>query len=186
MATTKFEAFSISHAAILNGATGVEEVAGDIYGVREGSLEVDTDSYDNTGDDTVLSSWFWFNFANLSITAGYIPFDLIALLSGSTVTSTGVAPADEYALPLWNEGSLNQPPKPVLLRIPSKDSAGAIRIMDIVLYKVQFEPIGFDGPSYKDGMLVNYNGKALMTDTDEAGAALTERAIGRLVNKPAA
>lgn len=186
MATRTVEGFSLSHAAILNGTTGAEEVNGDIYGIREGSLEVDTDSYDNTGDDAVLSSWFWFNFATVSITAGYIPFDTLALLSGSTVVSSGTAPADYYNLPLWEEGSLNQPTRPMLIRVPSKDNAGAARLLDIVLYRVQFEPFNFDGPSYKDGLLLNYSGKALISNFDEKGTALANRAIGRLVSRPVA
>jgi hypothetical protein len=153
--------------------------------VRSGSLDVTSDSYDNTGDDAVLSSWFWFNYANLAIQSGYIPFPLVAMLSGSTVQTTGTAPDDSYAIPLWNEKSLNQPPKPVLIRVPSKDSEGASRTLDFVLYKVQFQPIAFDGPSYKDGLLLNYAGRALMTGFDEVGNSLTERSIGRLVNSPA-
>lgn len=184
MATTIVEGFSLSHAAILDGSTGAE--AADIYGVREASLDIDTDSYDNTGDDAVLSSWNWFNFATLTVQAGYVPFSVIALLSGATLTSSGSSPNDFYNLPLWNEGSLNQPTRPVLIRIPSKDSAGAIRNLDFVLYKVQFDPISFDGPTYKDGLLLNYGGKALMSSVDEAGVALTERAIGRLVSRPIA
>jgi hypothetical protein len=75
MATGIFEAFSVSHAAILNGTTGAEEA--DIYGVREGSVSVDSDSYDNTGDDAVLSNWFWFNYAEVTISSGYVPFNVI-------------------------------------------------------------------------------------------------------------
>ena len=183
--TTIIEGFSISHAAILNGIAPVAEAA-DIYGIREGTLDVDTDSYDNTGDDTVLSSWSWINFATVSIKAGYIPFEVIALLAGSTLTSSGTGATTQYSLPLWNYKSMNQPARPMLLRVPSKDSAGAVRVFDIVLYRVQFNPITFDGPTYKDGMAVNYGGKALMSDTDEAGVALTDRAVGRLVSTPAA
>lgn len=184
MANRIVEGFSLSHAGILDGETGAEEVNGDIYGIREGSLEVDTDSYDNTGDDAVLSSWFWFNFGTVSVTAGYIPFDLIALLSGATITSSGAAPNDYYNMPLWNEGSLNQPTRPMFLRVPSKDNLGEPRVLDIVLYKVQFEPINFDGPSYKDGLLINYSGKALMSSVDEKGDPLSEKAIGRLISRP--
>jgi len=180
MAGTTFEGFSVSHAAILDGTTGAETA--DIYGIREGSIEVDTDSFDNTGDDTILSTWNWFNFATVSITSGYIPFSLISTLSGATLTSSGTGAATQYSLPLWNESSLNMPPHPVLIRVPSKDTSGASRTMDFVLYKVQFEPISFDGPSYKDGLVLNYSGKALMSDKDEKGGALTDRAIGRMIN----
>lgn len=180
MAGTTFEGFSVSHAAILDGTTGAETA--DIFGVREGSIEVDTDSYDNTGDDTILSTWNWFNFATLSIQAGYVPFSVVALLQGNTIASSGTGNATKYELPLWNESSLNQPARPVLIRVPSKDSDGLARNLDFILYKVQFEPISFDGPSYKDGLLLNYSGKALMSNKDEKGANLTDRAIGRLVN----
>lgn len=184
MATRIVEGFSISHAAILDGSTGAEAVNGDIYGVRDGNLEVDTDSYDNTGDDSVLSTWFWFNFATITVQSGYVPFDVIALLTGSTVTSSGTAPNDYYNLPLWEEGSLNQPTRPVLARVPSRDHTGTPRTLDILLYRVQFEPINFDGPSYRDGLLLNYSGRALMSSVDEKGTALSKRAIGRLVSRP--
>lgn len=184
MATTTFEGFSISHAAILNGTTGAEETWGDIYGVRQGSLEIDSDSYDNTGDDAVLSTWFWFNFANITIQGGYVPFVTMANLAGTTVTSSGTAPNDYYSLPLWNIGSLNTSRRPMLIRVPSKDSTGVVRTLDFVLYNVSFQPFTFDGPTYKDGLLLNYTGRALMSSVNERNQALSESAIGRLINRP--
>lgn len=178
--TTIVEGFSISHAAILNGTTGAD--LADIYGVREGTLDVDSDSFDNTGDDNVLSSWSWINFATVSITSGYVPFQVLATLTGATLTSSGTNESTSYNLPLWNEKSMNQVARPVLLRIPSKDSTGAVRTLDIILYKVQFDPISFDGPSYKDGLVLNYSGKALMSGTDEKATVLSEKSIGRLVS----
>jgi hypothetical protein len=181
--TTIIEGFSVSHAAILDGVTAATEVA-DIYGIREGTIDVDTDSYDNTGDNTVLSTWSWINFATLSITSGYVPMAVLALLSGSTLVSSGATDSTAFSLPLWNEKSMNQPTRPVLIRVPSKDSAGTPRRFDIILYKVQFNPFSFDGPSYKDGLALNYSGKALMSSTDEVGTALTDRAVGRLISAP--
>lgn len=171
-----FEGFSVSHAAILDGSTGAEQA--DIFGVREGSVAVNSDSHDNTGDDAVLSSWFWFNYAEVKISSGFIPFRVISLLTGAPATSS----SDVWSVPLWNQSSLNQPPKPVLVRVPSRDSLGAVRNMDIILYRVQFQPIAFDGPTYKDGMTVNYSGRAVISTVDETGVALTEKAIGRLLN----
>lgn len=184
MTSTTVEGFSLTHAAILNGTTGAEEAAGDIYGVRTGTIAVDTGNYDNTGDDAVLSSWFWFNFATVTVQSGYVPFDTIALLSGSTITSSGTGTADYYSLPLWEETSLNQPVRPVLVRLPGKDKNGAIRTIDFVLYKVQFGPFSFDGPAYKSGLLLNYTGRAVMSDKDETGVPLVRRSIGRLINRP--
>ena len=184
MATKIVEGFSISHAAILNGTTGIEQSWGDIYGIREGSLEVDSDSYDNTGDDAVLSSWFWFNHATVTISGGYVPFDLIQGLTGAVMTSSGTAPNDYYNLPLWNQASLNQSTRPMFIRIPSKDSAGVSRNLDIMLYKVQFEPMSFDGPTYKDGLVLNYSGRALVSGTDELGGTLSDRSVGRLISRP--
>lgn len=181
MAGTTFEGFSVSHAAILDGSTGAE--ASDIYGIREGSVEVDTDSFDNTGDDAILSTWDWFNFATISISSGFVPFSTLSLMTGDAITSSGAGAATSYSLPLWAEKSLNVPPRPVLIRVPSKDVDGLARNMDFILYRVQFAPISFDGPSYKDGLVINYSGKALMSEKDEKGQALTGgRAIGRIVN----
>lgn len=186
MSLPTIEGFSITAARILDGTTGATALNGDIYGVREGTLAVDTGNFDNTGNDSVLSSWFWFNYANLTVQSGYVPFATVAMLSGSVLTSSGAAPNDFFSLPLWNKSSLNQPRKPVLLRIPAKDQLGAVRTLDIVLYTVQFQPITFDGPTYKDGLRINYAGRALMSAVDETGAALPEPAIGRLVSRPPA
>ena len=185
MANTVTEGFSLSHAGILNGTTGAEEADGDIYGIRTGSVELSTDSYDNTGDDRVLSIWSWFDSATVTIQAGFTPLKTLALLSGSTLTSSGSAPNDYYTLPLWNVSSLNTPPRPMVLRVPARDSNGVPRTLEIVLYKVQFSPFGFDGPSYKSGLLLNYTGRALVSTVDEKGIALSDPAIGRLVSRPA-
>jgi len=192
MATGTFEGFSLSHAAILDGTTGAEAVNGDIYGVRTASLEPDTDDFDNEGDDAVLSTWQWMNYATVTVEAGYIPFSLVALLSGETSVSSGTAPNDYYSIQMWTDRSMNVAPKPMLIRVPSKDSLGVVRTMEFVLYRVQFGPIKFDGPQYKDGLTVSYEGKALMSLYNEAGVLLSTayglpvgtKAVGRLINRP--
>ncbi len=176
-----FEGFSISHAAILDGTTGAEEVDGDIYGVRTGSLAANTGNFDNTGDDAVLSSWFWIDNATLTIESGYVPFETIALLSGTSIVSSGTT----YEIELWDEDSVNQPPRPVLLQVPSKDADGDIRVMKFILYKVQFAPFSFTGPAYKSGLLLSYSGRATLSNKNEKGETLAKRSIGRLVNSPA-
>lgn len=185
LATQTFEGFSVSHAAILDGTTGAE--AADIYGVRSGTIAADTGNFDNTGDDFVLSSWFWLNFATLTIESGYVPFETVALLSGENLTSSGGA-GGTVELDLWSEDSVNQPPRPVLIRVPAKDSDGNIANMDFILYKVQFGPINFTGPSYKSGLLLNYTGRAVVSDKNERGETLPggKRAIGRIVKRPVA
>lgn len=191
MANPTVEGFSLSHAAILNGSTGLEEEFGDIYGIQSGSMELDQDSFDNTGDDTILSTWYWANKVNLTIQSGYIPFKTIELLTGSKVTSSGAGANETFSLPLWEENSMNSQPRPMLVRIPSKDKDGMSRVLDFILFKVQFQPISFDGPSYKEGLKVNYNGSALFSDTDEKGQPVLDsrtgkptKAVGRLLSRP--
>lgn len=193
MASPTVEGFSLSHAAILDGATGLEETFGDIYGIRSGSLELDQDSYDNTGDDAILSSWFWANRVNVTVQSGYVPFQTISLLSGSKIASSGTGVTQTFSLPLWEERQMNTQPRPMLIRVPSKDKDGLIRTLDFILFKVQFQPFSFDGPSYKEGLLLNYSGTALFSDTDEKGQPVLDsvtgnptKAIGRLLSKPAA
>ena len=183
------EGFSLSHAAILDGTTGLDATFGDIYGIRSGSLELDQDSYDNTGDDTILSTWYWANKVNVTIQGGYVPFSTLSLISGSKITSSGTGNTQLLSLPLWEQNSINTVPRPMRLRVPSKDADGNVRFLDFILYKVQFQPFSFDGPSYKEGLLLNYNGSALFSSKDEKGNAVLDSntglpttAIGRLVS----
>lgn len=174
------EGFSVSHAAILDGTTGAD--VADIYGIREGALDVNVDNYDNLGDNSVMSSWSWINFATLTVKSGFVPLPVLALLTGATLTSSGTGAAIAYSMPLWNEKSMNQPTRPVKVRIPSRDSVGNARTLDIILYKVQFAPFALEGITYKNGVVLSYSGKAMLSDTDETGLALADRAVGRLVS----
>ncbi len=190
MVSSTVEGFSLSHAAILDGATGLEEESGAIYGIRSGSLELDQDSYDNTGDDVILSTWYWGNKVTLTVQSGYIPFQTLSLISGSKVKSSGSGDDVQFSLPLWELESMNTTPRPMLIRVPSKDKDGVTRVLDFILYKVQFQPFSFDGPSYKEGLLLNYSGSALFSDVDEKGQPVLDsrtgkptKAIGRLVSK---
>jgi hypothetical protein len=279
------EGFSVTHAAILDGKTSATET--DIYGVRTASIAPDLGNFDNTGDDGVLSTWNWFNFATLTVESGFIGFDLAAQMSGTTVevggtaiaaavlftpTATGgtgggdaydyttnhvtftvdgntVALTSDYdtlagvvtavdtalpatytvsaagsqvrialtaagtgsitvagtnasavtgspnyantagsnasqiSVPLWQEDCGNQPPKPALVRMASRDALGNQLELDVVFYKVQFGPIGFQGPQYKTGFTSSYTGKVLLSAFDELGQPVTgKKRCGRLVS----
>lgn len=200
MATQYFEGFSLSHAGILDGAGGAEGQT--IYGVRNGTLTTDNGNFENTGDNIVISEWFWINFANLTVESGFIPFPTLADITGTSVSSSGASPNDYYSMPLWTLNSMNQVTKPVGIRVPSKDSGGSIRTLDFVLYRVQFQPFNFTGPSYKNGLTVSIAGRALFSYFDEQGNALPVSyggpgtapgtataaglSIGRMINKPGA
>lgn len=188
MASPIVEAFSLSHVAVLDGSTGAEEVDGDLFGVNSASIELDADSFDNVGDNYIRSTWNWGNRGNLSVQAGYIPFRTLSLISGLPVTSSGSGATERFEMLLWEQKSMNPTPKPVLIRMPSKDRYGVLRTLDIVLFKVQFAPITLDGPAYKDGLKLNYSGQALFSDVDETGSPVLDgdgnptEAIGRFVS----
>jgi hypothetical protein len=176
------EAFSLTDAAILDGTTGA--MTQDIFGVKTGTLSANVSQYDNTGNDVVLSRWVWSDYATVTIESGFIPWSMYALITGTTIFSSGAGNADYYSLPLWDIQALNQPTRPMRLRSLSKDSNGLVRTMDFILYKVQFNPINFTGPSYKTGVMFTCSGTALYSTVDEVGNPLTNRAIGRIVNSP--
>jgi hypothetical protein len=291
------EAFSISHAQILDGtlsfvdALAELDVANslDIYGVNEGNLNADVGNYDNNGDDDTLSRWYWLNFAEVSVQAGFLSFPLLSKLTGSTLTQAAIAGASEVqslsssgasagtftltfkgqttapiafgainsavqsaiqalstvgsgnvtvsggpanttalvftfagtlanlpqpmiqidktgltgatggvftqttagtavdtqaSIDLWHEDSMNQPTRPLMLVCPAKDYLKVTRRLVIGLYSVQFGPIGFDGPSYKDGLKVNYTGTALKSPVNELGAIHSDvkKRVGRLIS----
>lgn len=191
MAVPIVEGFSLSHAQILDGATtfltalGVAAAVGqDVYGVNEASLEPDTEDYENEGDDAILSTWSWFNYAEVNVQAGYVSFPLIAALTGQSVASSGAGAAQWFGVDLWHEDSFNVAPKPMLIKMPSKDRDGVARNLVFGLYKVQFQPITFEGPAYKDGLKINYNGRALMSNVDETGVAFADgkRRAARLLS----
>ena len=190
--STIVEAFSLSHVQILDGSTAFADVTtgstawGDVYGVNDASLDPDTDSYDNEGDDVVRSTWNWLNKAELAVQAGYVSFALIANMTGRTISSTGSGDSIVYGIDLWHEDDFNVPRKPMIIRMPSKDHLGAVRYLDIGLYTVSFAPITFDGPQYKDGLKVNYNGQALVSTVDELGAAFSDGKgrVGKLISRP--
>jgi len=190
--STIVEAFSLSHVQILDGSTAFADVTtgstawGDVYGVNDASLDPDTDSYDNEGDDVVRSTWNWLNKAELAVQAGYVSFALIANMTGRTISSTGSGDSIVYGIDLWHEDDFNVPRKPMIIRMPSKDHLGAVRYLDIGLYTVSFAPITFDGPQYKDGLKVNYNGQALVSTVNELGAAFSDGKgrVGKLISRP--
>lgn len=190
--STIVEAFSLSHVQILDGATAFADVTtgsnawGDVYGVNDASLDPDTDSYDNEGDDVVRSTWNWLNKAEIAVQAGYVSFALIANMTGRTISSTGSGDSIVYGIDLWHEDDFNVARKPMIIRMPSKDHLGAVRYLDIGLYTVSFAPITFDGPQYKDGLKVNYNGQALVSTVDELGAAFSDGKgrVGKLISRP--
>lgn len=179
---TTLEGFSLSGAQILTGAeTFLENYAaayavnGDIYGVNEGSIEPDLGDYDNEGDDAVLSVWNWINKADISVQAGFISFPLIANLTGQSISSGTITGAKQvHGLDLWHDDSMNIAAKPMLLKIPSKDKLGKPSDFIVGLYKVNFKPITFDGPSYKDGLKINYGGTAVRSTVDEKGVAFPD------------
>lgn len=185
------EGFSLSHAQILDGTkTFLEALAltatadYDIYGVNDSSIDPDTGDYDNEGDNAVLSTWSWFNYADLSVQAGYVSFPLIAKLTGQTVSSSGAAATQVFGVELWHEDSFNVAPMPMVVVVPSKDNAGVARSLAIGLYRVQFRPITFNGPAFKDGLKVNYAGRAVMSSLDEKGAAFGDgkKRAGRILS----
>lgn len=100
-------------------------------------------------------------------------------LTGGTATmaqTTQGAPASAAVdmMDLWHEDSFNQGTKPMVLRMPAKDRDGQPRTLALGLFKVNFKPITFEGPSYKDGLKVNWTGTALKSDKDETGVPFAD------------
>jgi hypothetical protein len=93
------------------------------------------------------------------------------------------ANASQLEIPLWQEDAGNQPPYPVLVRMPSRDGLGNPLNLDVLLYKVQLGPINFQGPQYKTGLTASYSGRILQSGFDEKGNALVKKACGRLISR---
>ena len=168
-------AFSLSHAAILDGSTPAE--LADLFGVNEGSLELESDSYERTGDDKILSTTRWITKGTLSLKSNYIPLDLMAVLYGTPVVSG----AEGRTMQLWTEKAMNIAPRPVVVKAPGETDAGVPITMKFVLYKVKFGQITFDQfLSYKEGLAISLEGDALLSDKDELGQAFTDNLGARI------
>ncbi len=126
----------------------------------------------------------WSDYATVTIETGYIPWSMYSAITGNTIGSSGSAPNDYYTAALWDIVSLNQATKPMRLRSTAKDSVGRVQTFEIVLYKVQFNPVNFTGPAYKTGLNFSCSGTALYSSTDEAGNAIAQPTIGRIVLSP--
>lgn len=100
-----------------------------------------------------------------ALTGGTAP----AVAVTTTTPGTGGDAAAVYQMDLWHESSLNVAPRPMIIQMPSKDARGAPRLFTFGLYRVSFAPIAFEGPEYKEGLKINYGGKALPSRFDEAG-----------------
>lgn len=113
-------------------------------------------------------------------------------LTGGTVavatTTPGAGGQDDtiYEMPLWTEDSFNVAPRPMLVTMPSKDNRGNVRLFVIGLYQVQFAPITFDGPKYKEGLKINYGGRAVMSAFDETGGSFPagKKRFGTMISRP--
>lgn len=180
MANPIVSSFSLRHAGILDGETSATEAA-DLFGVNDGSLELESDIYERTGDDRILSTTRWITKGTLSLSTNYIPFDLIAFLYGVPVVSG----ADGITQQLWAEKAMNIRPRPVVLEAPGEDENGIPFTIRIVLYKVKFGQMSFDQfMAYKEGLAVSFEGDALLSDTDEMGQNFTDglgARIGKIV-----
>lgn len=187
------EAFSLTHAQILDRTKTFKEEALaqaatpedlDIYGVNSGSIEPSSDSYINEGDDAELSIWYWLNNAEVSVQQGYFSFPLISKMTGVPVSSSGSGLDIIYEMDLWHEDSFNVGAWPMLMRMPSKDRDGVVRTLTLGLFKVQFSPLTFEGPQYKDGLKINMTGTALMSATDEKGVVFPDgkKRIGKVLS----
>lgn len=179
MANPNLSTFSLSHVGILDGTTGAE--AADLFAVNEGSLELESDSYDRTGDDRIISTNRWITKGTLSVSTNYMPLDVMALLYGTSVVSG----ASGISMQLWAEGSMNTVPRPVVIEAPGEDGDGVRYKVKFILYRVKFGQISFGQfTSYKEGLAVSLEGDALLSTKDELGQAFADNLgarIGKIV-----
>lgn len=107
----------------------------------------------------------------------------VAVTGSPSYSNTAGANSSELSVPLWQEDAGNQPPRPMLIRMASHDALGGLLALDIVLFRVKFGIMTFNGPTFKTGLEVSYPSRVLFSQFDETGAALPKKACGRLISK---
>lgn len=197
----QLEGFSITHAGILSPGTDAEQ--GVLYGVRSAQITAQWISALIQSDDWVIGSWNAPGTVTVAIEGGFMPLDVLATLTGTSVSGSeagalqdqslqdildqlGIPLLDEglggFAVPLWTQhvvGAL-----PLIFRASGKDSGGNVRTLQFLAYLAQFGPVTFDGPAYKNGLTVSYNASLILSAEDETGSPLPDRAYGRLMAMP--
>lgn len=139
----------------------------------EGEPEFDTT--DVEGDDTTLASFASFPTESLSVTANSLSTELIAAITGQTVTSISTTGKVGQEVGLGGEGHANPPYVEVagftVGRLKADDTAQTIKR---VFHKVQLRVSSLT--QEKDGEFsVEFEGTAFSTTTDVTGAALPSR-----------
>lgn len=175
------EGFSITYAGIL--PPGQDPSQGTIFGVRSAQISPQWITTATSMDDQVIAVWNAPGAVQVAIQGGFMPWDVLAVLAGTAVSSSGAAPADYYSLPLFRQAVTGQ--FPLVLRASGKDAAGNLRVIQFLAYAAQFGPLTFDGPIYKNGLAVSYTATLLLSDADETGQQLPDRAYGRVMSMPA-
>jgi hypothetical protein len=175
------EGFSITHAGVL--LPGEDPSQGTLYGVRSAQIAPQWVTTVSQLDDQVVNVWNAPGVVQATIQGGFMPWDVLAALAGTTVPSSGAAPADYYALPLFRQHVTGQ--LPLVLRASGKDAAGNQRTIQFLAYAAQFGPVSFDGPVYKNGLTTSYTVALLLSALDETGQVLPDRAYGRVMSMPA-
>lgn len=176
------EGFSLVRCSVLDAA-GLEN--GQLYGAQAITLTPDLASSNLTEDDDLVGTWYDLRKAALAVTQGFMSWAVIASLNGVSVSSSGAAPADYYAMPLWTQYQHNKPFVSMAFRALARSSRGTTRTLDFVLYKVQLSVLDFTGTVYKQGLGVTYSGVVLPSLADEAGNALSQLEFGRFLTRPA-
>ena len=194
MGANTYEAFSITHAQLMDRQTAFDAVVSnaaadplDIYGVSQGSLNPAMGEAQNEGDDVELSYWSWLNHCEVQVDSGYLSFPLLSSITGRPISSPGAAPNQLFGMDLYHESGVNLAPWPILIRMPSKDTSGLVRTLDFGLYRVTWQPITVTGPQYKQGVKCNMRGRATYSPVDELGNPFPDgkKRIGRMISRPA-
>jgi hypothetical protein len=185
----QMEGFSLDRCAVLDtsgpvAGTGTGSESLHLYAAQAITITPDITTSDMQADDNEYGTWYTLNKAAITVTNGFMSFNSVAQLAGTSVAALGSSPADYYALPLWTQYSHNQPCVPMAFRMMSRDSSGDVRTLTFVLYKVQLAVLDFTGTVYKSGLVVNYAGTVLFSSYDEYGNALSGPEIGRIVSLP--
>ena len=168
------ESFSLVRASVLNGS-GLE--AAQLYGVRSGQVSPTYGTYPSAGDDINIMVWADLQYVTIEVEEGFLPFLALTTIYGYPVSSAG----QEYSVP-WGV-TPHQASMPMVLRANGRNYLGQPRTFDLVFYHVQFITVGTQR-SYKTGMTCDYTAIATYSTVDEAGNALTQPEVGRMVDSP--
>lgn len=155
------------------------EVVYDIDAIIGVEGEPEQDDIQIPGDDTLKATFSSSRREKITITANAISMDVLAAITGNTITTVGTTPQTGATIPLGTQAELNPPFVEVAGVINGKTDQGTNVTVKKTWHRVQLNSVKITSSNGSE-MAVEMSGTAVQASTDIGGEALTPARVATL------